>query len=161
MVAPSRQSASLNGMYPGDEVLKEVGRITIAGAQLDVWMGLLLHHLDMTTTEDACRGVLGSQQRKAVRRLAGDRLVGRLRQWVLDAVDAAQEAQRRRNEIVHQEWLLRSVDAMRPVSELSAIPPEERMARLEEWQREAIDSPDWQRAPRDTVQVVPAQRLGE
>jgi hypothetical protein len=76
MVAPSRQSASLNGMYPGDEVLKEVGRITIAGAQLDVWMGLLWHHLDMTTTEDACRGALGSQQRKAVRRLAGDRLVG-------------------------------------------------------------------------------------
>jgi hypothetical protein len=100
-------------------------------------------------------------QRKVVRRLARDRLVGPLQQRVLDAVDAAQEAQRRRNEVVHQEWLLRSVDVMRPVSELSAIPPAERTARLEEWQREAIDSPDWQRAPRDTVQVVPAQRLGE
>ncbi|MGZ4663688.1 MAG: hypothetical protein ACXV5Q_01210 [Frankiaceae bacterium] len=141
--------------------MKEVGRITIAGAHLDVWMGLLWQHLDMTTTEDDCRGALGSVQRKAVRRLARDRLLGPLQQRVLDAVDAVQEAQRRRNEVVHQEWLLRSVDVMRPVSELSAIPPAERRARREEWQRETIDSPDWQRAPRDTVQVVPAQRLGE
>ncbi|MGZ6869833.1 MAG: hypothetical protein ACXVHI_05920, partial [Frankiaceae bacterium] len=80
--------------------MKEVGRITIAGAHLDVWMGLLWHHLDMSTTEDACRGALGSVQRKAVRRLARDRLVGPLQQRVLDAVDAAQEAQKRRNEVV-------------------------------------------------------------
>lgn len=157
----ARLSTSLHAVYPGSDVLMEVGRITIAGAHLDMWMGLLWHHLDMVTTEDECRGALGSVQRKAVRRLARDRLIGPMQQQVLAAVDAAQAAQRRRNEVVHQEWLLRSVDAMRPVSELSAIPPEKRMEWLEEWQREAIDSPDWQRAPSDTVSVVPAQALAE
>ena len=80
----------------------------------------------MATTEDGCRAALGSVQRKAVRRLARDRLIGPLQQRVLDTVDAAQKAQRRRNDVVHQEWLLRSIDATRTVSELSAIPGQAR-----------------------------------
>jgi hypothetical protein len=148
-------------MYPGAEVLQEVGRVTIAGAHLDVWMGLLWHHLDRSQPEDNARGALGSVQRKAVKRLAGERLVGPLQAEVLAAVEAAEQAQRHRNEIVHQDWLLRGSDATRPVAELSTIPAEDLPAYLEEWERESKDSPDWLRVPRDTTAAFPAQGLDD
>jgi hypothetical protein len=42
----SKSLRSTGSMYPGPEILMQVGRIAIAGARLDVEMGELWHHLD-------------------------------------------------------------------------------------------------------------------
>lgn len=123
--------------------------------------GLLWHHLDRSQPENKARGALGNVQRIAVTRLADERLVGPLQAAVHDAVKAAEQAQRHRNEIVHQDWLLRGTDATRPVAELSTIPAEDLPAYQEEWERESKDSPDWLRVPRDTTAVIPAQGLDD
>ncbi len=148
-------------MYPGIDILQEVGRVTIAGSRLDIWMGFLWHHLERTKSEAEARRAAGSKQCKAVRRLALERLVGPMQTEVLAAVAAAENARRRRNEIVHQDWLLRGPDATRPVSEWLALPPEDRESYLEEWERESKSSEDWLRVPHDSVDVTPAQALDE
>lgn len=58
------------------------------------------------------------EQCEQVRRLARERLADGMLTDVLDAVIAAENARVRRNEVVHQDWLLRGRDTMRPVSEL-------------------------------------------
>ena len=110
-------------MYPGPDVLEEVGRVTIAGSRLDIQMGMLWHHLDRSTDLDHARRSPGALQSRSVRRLAKSRLVGDMRREALAAVDAADLARARRNEIVHQDWLLRGPDAMRPVAELARVDP--------------------------------------
>lgn len=146
-------------MYPGPDLLQEVGRVTIAGARLDIRMGFLWHHLDRTKPDVQARRASGDAQCKAVRRLARERLVGPMRTQVLAAVDAAERARRRRNEIVHQDWLLRGPDGRRPVGEWLDLAPEDRESYIEDWERESKASEDWLRVPHDSIDVTPAQAL--
>ena len=71
-------SAEMIGVYPGSEVLLEVGRVTIAGSRLDVQMGLLWHHLDRSVDPEVTRKAPGAKQCEQVRRLAQTRLAGDL-----------------------------------------------------------------------------------
>lgn len=135
--------------------------MTIAGARLDVRMGMLWHHLERTTELEECRRGSGREQCSQIRRLAAERLTGDLQEHVLAAVAAAEAARVRRNEIVHQDWLLRGRDAMRPVSDLAAIDPETFAAYLEAWERESKTSEDWQRVPSRKVDVIPAQTVDD
>lgn len=148
-------------MYPGPDLLQEVGRVTIAGARLDIQMAFLWHHLDRTKSEVEARRANGDAQCKAIRRLAGERLVGPMKTQVLEAVDQAAEARRRRNGIVHQDWLLRGPDARRPVGDWLDLTPEERESYLEDWERESKPSEDWLRVPHDSIDVTPAQALDD
>jgi hypothetical protein len=91
--------------------------------------------------------------------LAKSRLVGEMRNRVLAAVDAADAARLKRNEIVHQDWVLRGLDATRPVSELARIDPADMPKYLEEWERESKASQDWRRVPSKGTDVVPAQTV--
>jgi hypothetical protein len=146
-------------MYPGPEILMEVGRIAIAGARLDVEMGELWHHLDRAVAYEDARSEFGSKQRREVDRLANERLFGELREKVLAVVQEAFRASQQRNEIIHQGWLLRGPDASRPWADWFALMPEERPAYLEEWDRESKDSPDWLRVPPKSIDVFPVQPL--
>jgi hypothetical protein len=148
-------------VYPGPDLLQEVGRVTIAGSRLDVQMGLLWHHLDRRVDFEVSRKAQGGKQCERVRRLANQRLTGEMRDEVLAAVNAAESARIRRNEIVHQDWVLRGRDAMRPVSELTGIAPEDLPAYFTEWERESKVSQEWQRVPFRSVDVVPAQTLDD
>jgi len=148
-------------MYPGPDVLMEVGRVTIAGARLDVQMGMLWHHLDQSIDLEHTRRAAGSKQSKQVRRLARERLTGRMRTQVIAAVEAAEAVRARRNDIVHQEWLLRSRDAMRPVSDVAGLPPEELPQYLEDWERESKTSNDWERVPSRSIDVLPGQTMDQ
>jgi len=149
------------GVYPGPEVLLEVGRVTIAGSRLDVQMGLLWHHLDRSVDPEVPRKAPGAKQREQVRRLAQTRLAGDLQADVLAALEAAEASRARRNEIVHQDWLLCGRDAMRPVAELGLIDAEDLPAYLEEWERESKTSQTWQRVPARSRDVLPAQTFEE
>jgi hypothetical protein len=148
-------------VYPGPDLLQEVGRVTIAGARLDIQMGFLWHHLDLTKPEDEARAARGFDQCRAVRRLARERLIDEMQQQVLAAVDAAEDARKRRNAIVHQDWLLRGPDAARPVAELLAVAAEDRDAYVEAWERESKSSEDWLRVAHNTTAVEPAQALDD
>lgn len=135
--------------------------MTIAGSRLDVQMGMLWHHLDRSVKLEDSRRSPGREQCKQVRLLAAERLSGDLLDHVVAAVVAAEAARARRNEIIHQDWLLRGGDATRPVSDLARIPPEDLPAYLQEWERESKTSQAWQRVPARSVDVVPAQSLDE
>ncbi len=148
-------------MYPGPKVLQEVGRVTIAGSRLDVQMGLLWHHLDRDEPFEETRWKSGAKQCEQVRKLAAERLTGPMREQVLAAVDQAEAARRRRNEIVHQDWLLRGRDAVRPVGEILEVWAEDREAYLTAWERESKDSPGWLRVPSRSIEVEPAQPLDD
>jgi hypothetical protein len=80
---------------------------------------------------------------------------------VLAAVDMADAARKKRNEIVHQDWLLRGPDAMRPVADLARVDPADLPRYLEAWERESKTSQDWQRVPSRSTDVVPAQTIEE
>lgn len=148
-------------MYPAPEVLQEVGRITIAGSRLDIHMGSLWHHLDRGVSLEEARWKPGAAQADKVRRLAETRLTGPLRAAVLSAVQDADEARNRRNDVVHQGWLLRSREAGRPWSEIEKIEPEEWPAYLEAWERESKESEDWQQVPRRGIHVEDPPSLAE
>ena len=148
-------------MYPSNDVLAEVGRVTVAGSRLDLWMGFLWAHLDRDTDEAKVRREPGAVQQEHVRKLAIPRLFGDLQAAVLAAVDVADGARKSRNEIVHQDWVLRGPDATRPVGDFAHLAGEELQAYRIQWAREAKDSPDWQRVPRDSIEVVPALTLAE
>lgn len=148
-------------MYPGEDVLLEVGRVTIAGSRLDIQMGFLWHHLDRSKDVEKCRRASGSQQCSAIRRAADERLRGDMHADVLAAVEAAENARQARNEVVHQDWIIRSRAGMRPVSEIAAVPLADRAHYQEEWDRQSLPSQDWLRVPRDSIEVVQAQALDE
>ncbi len=154
-------SAEMDDVYPGPEVLLEVGRVTIAGARLDVQMGLLWHHLDRSVDPEVTRRAPGAKQCEQVRRLAQERLAGDLQADVLAVLVVAEASRVRRNEIVHQDWLLRDRDAMRCVAELGVIDAKDLPAYLEEWERESKTSQYWQRVPARSMEVVPAQTFEE
>jgi hypothetical protein len=94
--------------YPGKELLAEISRVIIAGSRLDLWMGFLWHHLDPTMVDVVrARRARASWQEEEVRRLASERLRGEMHDQVIAAVDAAARARLQRNEMVHQDWVLR------------------------------------------------------
>lgn len=148
-------------MYPAPDVLQEVGRVTIAGSRLDIQMGILWHHLDRALDIDRARRASGAVQCQNVRALGKTKLVGELRDQVLAAVDAADAARLRRNEIVHQDWLLRGRDAMRPVAELKDVIPQDMAEYVEDWERESRASQDWLRVPSKSTDVMAAQSVEE
>lgn len=141
--------------------MAEVGRVTIAGSRLNIEMGMLWHHLDRGVDVDRARRERGAEQCSRVRLLAQSRLVGQMKDRVLAAVEKAEAVRRRRNEIVHQDWLLRSRDAARPVAELARVEPDQLPTYLEEWRRESLSSPDWKRVPAKGTNIVAAQTLQE
>jgi hypothetical protein len=65
-------------VYPGSDLLEEVGRVTIAGSRLDLQLGQLWHHLDRAASFETARSKPGAQQSEKVRRLVDERLVGDL-----------------------------------------------------------------------------------
>lgn len=146
-------------MYPGDEVLAEVGRVTIAGSRLDLQMGELWHHLDRSVSFETTRSKPGREQSRNIRRLTDERLMGDLALEANAALDSADRARTHRNEIVHQDWVLRGREAMRPVSEYLSLAPDEQASYVNDWRREAKSSENWQRVPARSVAVMPAQTL--
>jgi hypothetical protein len=147
--------------YPGKELLAEIGRVTVAGSRLDLWMGFLWHHLDPTTVDVVrARRTRGKDQEQEVRRLANERLRGEMHDQVIAAVDAAKRARSQRNEVVHQDWVLRF-----PPTEFVGKPLAEVLPDLlpdrDEVGRTFKDSPHWQRVPHDSIEVVPPPSLGE
>ncbi len=153
----------LPGVYPALELLQEVGRVTIAGSRLEVQMGLLLWHLAKGSVDEiTARKSSISKQAGNVRRLAGVRLCGDLQARVQEAGAEAESASDLRNNIVHQDWVLRGPDAMRPVAELAGLNSQDDLdVYLEEWEREAKASPDWLRMPARSLDLVPGQTLEE
>ncbi|MDQ6947405.1 MAG: hypothetical protein M3256_14330 [Actinomycetota bacterium] len=59
---------------------------------------------------------------------------------MLAAVSTVEAAQKRRNEVIHQDWVLRGRDAMRLVTEIGAVADEALGGYLEDWQRQAKES---------------------
>lgn len=147
-------------MYPAEELLQEVGRVTIAGSRLDVQLSYLWWHLDPQHVDQArARRASGSAQSKAVRQLTGARLTGALGDAVLAALEEADDARELRNEVVHQDWVLRGPDALRTAAEVSSVATEDLSSYLDEWEREAVASEDWRRLPARAMALVPTQPL--
>jgi len=76
---------------------------------------------------------------KKVAELATQRLSGDL-QAVWAAMSSVEAAQKRRNEVIHQDWVLRAREAMRSVTEIAAVANEDRGDYLAAWQRQATES---------------------
>lgn len=93
---------------------------------------MLWPHLDRAVYVDRARRASGAEQCARVRLLAQSRLVGDLQDRVLAALENADAVRRKRNEIVHLDWLLRSRDAARPVAELARVDPNEMPNYLDE-----------------------------
>jgi hypothetical protein len=150
-------------VYPAQELLQEVGRVTIAGPRLEVQMGALWWQLDKDSVDEiTARKDSASRQAASVRRLAGIRLRGDLQARVQKAAAEAESATDLRNNVVHQDWVLRGPDAMRPVAELAGLISQDDLdAYLQEWEREARTSPDWLRMLARSLDLVPGQTLDE
>jgi hypothetical protein len=143
---PDRQ-CMLVAVYPSIEVLAELGRVTVAGSRLDLQMSFLWSHLDRDVDETKVRQVAGAVQHDQVCKLAKSRLHGDLQAVVLEVIEIADQARKRRNEVVHQDWVLRGLDAMRPVSDFAHLRGADLEAYRVEWEREPRESDDWQRVP--------------
>lgn len=142
-------------MYPGLEVLQEVGRVTIAGSRLDVEAGRLWCELDRTHDAGKARRASGSKQWEAIRDLAATRLDGDLQARSIRVAGDADAARRRRNDVVHQDWVLRGREGMRPVAEVVGLDEQ----GLEEWRREPTPSQGWLSVPSKGLELVHAQTL--
>jgi len=150
-------------VYPAIELLQELGRITIAGSRLEVQMGWLWWHLDKGGVDElTARKSSISKQVASVRGLATVRLCGDLQARVQEAVTEVESAAELRNDVVHQDWILRGRDVMRPVAELADLESQEVLDRyVEEWDREAKISSNWQRLPARSLDLVPSNTLDE
>jgi hypothetical protein len=150
-------------VYPAEELLQEVGRVTIAGSRLEIQLGRLWWHLDKdNVTEETTRKLGIDKQARAIRTLAHTNLWGDLQSAVIEAVETAQNAADRRNNIVHQDWVLRGRDAMRPVADMPDFTSYRELSRyVDQWERETRDSPDWLRQPSKSFDLVRAQTLPE
>jgi hypothetical protein len=149
-------------VYPDEEVLMEVGRISIAAGRLDAALGALWWELgpDLVDETNARRAHAG-QARDKIRRLARERLEVAHRDALLAFIDAVQSAQEARNEVLHASWLLRGPDATRPVAEFLQLDPACRPDYLTEWEREAVASDGWLRQPHDSTDLVDPHHLDE
>ena len=141
-------------MYPNEDVLLEIGRVTIAGSRLDVQMGFLWWHLDPQHVDPVkARRSGGGAQAREILRLASARLHGVLFEEVVQLVHDADAVRLLRNDVVHQDWVLRGHDAMRPVAEVAAVPSHELQPYLDEWERQAVESSGWLRLPAHEVEL--------
>ncbi|NAZ77618.1 hypothetical protein GTQ99_19700, partial [Kineococcus sp. T13] len=89
---------------PSDDVLLEVGRLTLAGSRVDHALSQVWSTLDRTATGRKVRG--GKGMRARVRRLACERLTGYLLDELLQAVDTAEDLARSRHALLHEPWAL-------------------------------------------------------
>ena len=89
---------------PSDDVLLEVGRLTLATSRVDQGLSQLWSTLDRTAAGRRIRG--GKGMRARIRRLACDRLTGYLLDELLQAVDTAEELARSQHALLHQPWAL-------------------------------------------------------
>jgi hypothetical protein len=148
---------TIAGMYPASQLLEEVGRVAIAGSRLEVRLGRLWAHLAWQEVEEQkARKAPVGKQLKEIRRLANDRLAGKLLSSVLAATESAKNAAERRNEVVHQDWVLRGPHSLRSIADLPKS-HDEIPAYIVEWEREAKPSDDWLSLPARSTELVPAQ----
>ena len=149
-------------MYPSRDVLEELGRLTIAGARLDFGCASLLHHIDPAELPfEMIRSWGGKRLTDEIRKRAGQRLEGELLADVRRAAGSADEVRDLRNDAVHQGWVLRGSDSVRPVAEIEGLAddPEALEEYLSEWAREAKQSPDWLRVPARSVGLEAASTV--
>lgn len=52
---------------------------------------------------------------------------------------SVEAAQKRRNEVIHQDWVLRGREAIRLVTEIADVADEDMGDYLEDWQRQATE----------------------
>jgi len=150
--------------YPSREILEEVGRITIAGSRLDLRMGMLWWHLDRSEPEDARRKALGRAQAKGIVTEANKRLTGELLTAVLEAVKDSKAVRTQRNDVVHQDRVLRLMEVATTAEELTAMvwaEADQVAAHGDDPDRAAVDSSGWRKVPRDSVAVVPGPDIDE
>jgi hypothetical protein len=132
-------------MYPGDALLMEVGRVAIAGARLDTWMGFLWRHLNPAIDElKARRSSFGAQRRA-----------------VLDAVATAHMVLDKRHEVIHQDWLINSQEHIRAAGNLVRRFGADQGDHLDEVERYAHDSDNWSRLPARGLQIDEAPTRAE
>jgi hypothetical protein len=149
-------------LYPGEAVLAEVGRVAIASARLDIWTGLLWHHIHPAIGEAEARRESSSKQVRAIRLLADERFVlSPLRTRVLHTADAVEAAQERRHEVIHQDWTLRTLERIVAWNRLVEQYGDAWAEHRDEIERFALDSPNWQRYPARSLEVDEAQTLTE
>jgi hypothetical protein len=135
-------------MYPGDALLVEVGRVAIAGARLEIWMGFLWWHLHPAIDELRARKSSFRAQREAVLALAEERLhEGPLRDSVLAVVAAAKQALDRRHEVIHQDWVLNTQEHIRAEGDLLRFFGPDLADNVDHVERYAHDSENWSRIP--------------
>ncbi|WP_432519224.1 hypothetical protein [Kineococcus sp. SYSU DK006] len=89
---------------PSDDVLLEVGRLTLATSRVDQGLSQLWSTLDRTAAGRRIRG--GKGMRARIRRLAAERLTGYLLDELLQAVDTAEDLARSQHALLHQPWAL-------------------------------------------------------
>lgn len=149
-------------MYPDEQTLMEVGRITIAAGRLDADLGALWWQLapDQVDELDARRAPAGKIREK-LKALATERLDTAHRDALVGFVDEVLVVHTQRNAVMHSRWLLRDQDAMRPVSEFLALSEEQRGAYIEQWEREARASEGWRRQANDSMEQGDPHRLDE
>jgi hypothetical protein len=149
-------------MYPDEQILMEVGRISIAAGRLDADLGALWYQLapDLVDELKARRAQAG-KVRDNIRALANQRLDPTHCGPLVAFVDEAEAAQTERNGVMHSRWLLRGQDATRPVSEFLTLSEEERSDYMERWEREAVASEGWRRQANDSMDLGEPQHLDE
>lgn len=137
-------SANMDAMYPDDETLMEVGRISVSAGRLDAALGMVWWHLaPEQVSELEARTAPAGKARDRVRQLASERL-DELHADALGAfITEVEAAQKERNEVLHSRWLLRGPDSMRPVAEFLSLDEDDRLQYLRHWEREARKSDDW------------------
>ncbi|GAA1586652.1 hypothetical protein [Kribbella karoonensis] len=126
-------------MYPDEQTLMEVGRISIAAGRLDADLGALWYQLapDQVDELKARRAQAGTVREK-IKGLARQRLDATHGEALIAFVDEVEAVQNDRNAVLHSRWLLQGQDAMRPVSEFLSLSEEERAEYIERWDREAL-----------------------
>ena len=137
---------------PSDDVLLEVGRLTLATSRVDHGLSQLWSTLDRTATGRKVRG--GKGMRARVRRLACERLTGYLLDELLQAVDTAEELARAQHALLHRPWALTGATG-------SSGPGDERPAPHPGLADHPRPPQRWRRAPDDLSRWRPATAAGD
>ncbi|WUJ72350.1 hypothetical protein OG809_03580 [Kribbella soli] len=149
-------------MYPDEQTLLEVGRITVAAGRLDADLGALWYQLAPDKVDQLkARSAPAGEVRKKIKSLATERLIPAHRDALVAFVDVVAEVQDQRNAVMHSRWLLRDQDAMRPTSDFLALNEEQRGAYMVQWEREARASEGWRRQANDSLELGEPFRLDD
>ncbi|WP_432501086.1 hypothetical protein [Kineococcus arenarius] len=89
---------------PTDDVLREIGRVAVAGAEVDHALSRLGSVLDRTAKGTKVRGGKGTRAR--IRKLACERVTGHLLDQLLQSIDTAEVLARHQHLALHQDWSL-------------------------------------------------------